>query len=147
MKKECIVCDLDGTLAINNSGRSFYDEMKCYRDDVNVNLCQIIAALMFGLLEFGRDVDFILVSGRKEKSRGETERWLRDKAMIGDCPFTLYMRKDDDNRDDTIVKEEIYNEYIKDQYGVIAWFDDRNKVVKHMRSLGLPVFQVADGDF
>ena len=43
--------------------------------------------------------------------------------------------------------EELYRKYIENQYNVIVWLDDRTSVVNHMRSLGLPVWQVASGDF
>jgi hypothetical protein len=52
------------------------------------------------------------------------------------------MRKTDDNRCDSIVKEEIYNEYIKDKYNVLAVFDDRDRVVDMWRRIGLPTYQV-----
>lgn len=148
-KKIAVVCDLDGTMALNNSGRSYYNEKRCYEDDPNAKVIMVVASLMIGLGDyFGEDnVDFLVVSERKDHARDETMRWLNDKAGLGEVSLKLFMRKSDDNRDDTIVKEEIYREHIEPFYHVIAWFDDRNKVVKHLRSLDIPVFQVADGDF
>ena len=57
------------------------------------------------------------------------------------------MRQAGDNRDDRIVKREIYEREIKGRYNVRFVLDDRNKVVALWRDLGLPCFQVADGDF
>jgi hypothetical protein len=57
------------------------------------------------------------------------------------------MRGNDDNRCDSIVKEEIYNEYIKDKYNVLAVFDDRDRVVDMWRRIGLPTYQVYYGSF
>ena len=58
------------------------------------------------------------------------------------------MRKEKDYRKDSIVKTEIYNEYIKDKYCVTAVFDDRDQVVNDCgRKLGLLCNQVWKGDF
>jgi hypothetical protein len=53
----------------------------------------------------------IVVSGRKDVCREQTLKWLK-KHLSFDVDF-LYMRKTEDIREDSIVKEEIYNEYIK----------------------------------
>lgn len=57
------------------------------------------------------------------------------------------MRPAGDQRDDRIVKEEIYRREIEGKYNVRFILDDRDKVVRRWRELGLPCFQVADGDF
>jgi len=57
------------------------------------------------------------------------------------------MRSQGDTRPDEIVKREIYEEHIKPLYNVDFVLDDRNKVVKMWRSLGLKVLQVAEGNF
>jgi hypothetical protein len=46
-----------------------------------------------------------------------------------------------------VVKLEIFDREIRERYYVVGVFDDRNKVVSMWRSLGLTVYQVADGDF
>ncbi|NBU34805.1 hypothetical protein EBS40_09370 [bacterium] len=53
----------------------------------------------------------------------------------------------DDDRDDRIVKKEIFDAWIKDRYNVKFVLDDRNRVVEMWRSLGLKVLQVGEGDF
>ena len=57
------------------------------------------------------------------------------------------MRRADDNRNDADVKHEIFNTEFRDKYEIEAWFDDRDRVVRRMRKLGVNVLQVADGDF
>ena len=57
------------------------------------------------------------------------------------------MRATGDFRPDSVVKEEIYNNHIKDNYYVAGVFDDRDSVVKLWRDLGLTCFQVYYGDF
>jgi hypothetical protein len=57
------------------------------------------------------------------------------------------MRKHNDNRKDSIIKQEIYDNYIKDKYNVLFVYDDRNQVVNQWRKNKLKVFQVEDGNF
>ena len=59
----------------------------------------------------------------------------------------LLMRKDNDDRKDSIVKKEIYDNEILGKYNVLFVLDDRDQVVKLWRSLGLVCLQVANGDF
>jgi hypothetical protein len=71
--------------------------------------------------------------------------WL-DKH-VGVPHAGLHMRRTGDSRKDSIVKKEIFERELKHAWHIVAVFDDRNQVVKMWRSLGLTVFQVADGDF
>ncbi len=54
------------------------------------------------------------------------------------------MRRDKDNRKDSLVKEELYLEHVAGNYEVAFVVDDRNQVVAMWRSLGLSCFQVAE---
>lgn len=74
----------------------------------------------------------------------ETEKWLADNYIVYD---QLVMRKADDQTKDSIIKQDFYNKYIKGKFNVLGIFDDRNQVVEMWRSLGLPCYQVAEGDF
>jgi len=53
------------------------------------------------------------------------------------------MRRSGDSRDDTIVKEQIYNTYLKDM-NVTLVIDDRPKVIRMWESLGLEVLDVGN---
>jgi hypothetical protein len=88
----------------------------------------------------------ILMSGREEKYRDVTEYWL-GAHNIFPHRIGLIMREAKDNRPDEVVKRELYERHIKDKYTVVAVLDDRNKVVKMWRDLGLTCLQVAEGDF
>jgi hypothetical protein len=37
--------------------------------------------------------------------------------------------------------------YIRGKYNILMWFDDRDRVVRRLRKLGIKVAQVADGEF
>lgn len=57
------------------------------------------------------------------------------------------MRRADDERDDAIVKYEIYRDFIAPEFDVQIAFDDRDRVVKMWRQVGLTCAQVDYGDF
>lgn len=134
----CIICDIDGTLSLMN-GRHPFDEAKYETDRLNVPVFNI-------LVDYAemQDVSIILVSGRMETGRSETEQWLFDHEVPYDM---LVMRESKDYRPDDIVKKELYEKYIKDKFYVDFVLDDRNSVVAMWRSLGLLCLQVYYGDF
>ena len=72
------------------------------------------------------------------------ENWLNKNGFDHDG---LYMRPSNDMRGDDIIKREIYDNKFKNSYNVLGVFDDRNRVVKVWRDLGLKCFQVEEGDF
>jgi hypothetical protein len=57
------------------------------------------------------------------------------------------MRPSNDSRKDEVVKEELYRTHIEKRFNVRFVLDDRDRVVKLWRRLGLPCLQVADGGF
>lgn len=136
-KQNAIIIDIDGTIAHMN-GRSPYDYSKVDTDILD-------SALHYFLMQLPTDIDLLFVSGRmgSKDCRDKTYMWL-DKSFT---KFHLFMRKDKDFRSDDIVKEEIYHTNIEPLYNIIAVIDDRNKVVKMWRNLGLLTFQINDGDF
>lgn len=137
-KPQCIVCDLDNTLVIMGD-RSPYDASKCDEvDSINIAIKDILGMYV-------DTTNIILVSGREEKDRGATERFLDDNCVY----YTkLYMRATNDNRKDSIVKKEIYQTHIEPYYDTFFWLDDRNQVVKMVREdLKIPCLQVNEGNF
>lgn len=130
------IFDIDGTLA-KMTGRSPYDYTKVDTDVINPEVVRLNYIL--GVMH-----KIILVSGRKEECREQTEKWLQDNAIAYN---ELHMRKTGDDRNDAIVKKEIYEEHIKGKTNVLAVFDDRNRVVDMWRSLGLTCLQVDYGNF
>jgi|SRR5881394_2635933 len=138
--KPVIICDIDGTAAKRN-GRSPYDYTKVDTDLPNEPLRTII----YVLHKFGYGI--VYVSGREDtdKCRRDTEKWLVKHSFPRG---KLYMRAEGDRREDSIVKTEIYNRDILANYAnILVVFDDRNRVVKKWRELGLACFQVEEGDF
>lgn len=136
-KLNCYIFDIDGTLAKMN-GRSPYDMTKISTDIPNHNITMIARIISKSGLPI------IIVSGREDSCRDETEDWL----INNNIPFNeLFMRKTGDNRNDAIIKREIYDLELKDKYNILAVFDDRNRVVDMWRSLGITCLQVDYGNF
>ena len=135
-----MIYDLDGTLALMK-GRSPFDWHRVGEDGLNHPIYEIYQGMAFskGIME----TDQIIVSGRSEESMELTKEWLKRYEIQYEG---IYMRKKGDNRKDSIVKEEIWNE-IEKEYNIICMFDDRDQVVEHARSLGYTVAQVAEGNF
>lgn len=135
----CIICDIDGTVA-NMNGRSPYDYTAVDSDLPDTEIIFTVESLVSNL----DGCELIFVSGRSDSCREATIKWLDSVVNID---YKLYMRKNGDWRKDSIIKEELYTEFIKDKYNVWCVFDDRNQTVEKWRELGLLTFQVADGNF
>lgn len=136
---KCIVCDIDGTLAIMGD-RSPYEWHNVGIDLVNEPVKKLLSVYWEFSAMGGECYSIILISGRDEVCRHETEKWLDRNEIKYD---ELFMRKQNDNRKDSIVKEEIYVTDIYPNYDVKFWLDDRNAVVDTVRNkLNLPCFQV-----
>lgn len=130
-----IVIDTDGTTAHHN--RSPYDYARCYTDTPDDNMRLLIQELT----EYHA---IIGMSGRPDTWREMTENWYAEHGI----PFDeFYMREAGDNRNDTDVKQEMVDKYIRGRYNVLMWFDDRDRVVRRLRKLGIKVAQVAYGEF
>lgn len=131
-----ILCDLDGTLAFMN-GRDPYDASTCENDLLNEPVGLVVRT-------FQPTHAILFLSGRSAKHRPQTERWL---ARHGFPVDRLWMRAEGDNRKDSVMKRELYEQHVQGKYYVDFVLDDRNQVVELWRELGLPCFQVAPGDF
>lgn len=134
-----IICDIDGTLA-HMTGRSPYDYTQVHTDTVDV----VVRDILHKYDSDNNSAQIIIVSGREDSCKEVTEKWLKDNNVPYD---EIYMRKAGDLREDSIVKSEIFDMYIRDRFNVLYVLDDRNRVVEMWRELGLKVLQVAEGDF
>ncbi len=133
---DCYLVDIDGTLAINHT-RSPFAWDRVGEDAINPVVAATIAKL-------GRDTNIILLSGRSTVCYDLTVAWLKQfKINYQD----LFMRPANDQRPDDILKSELYYFHIRDRYNVIGVFDDRPKVCRMWRNLGLSVFQVGNPDY
>jgi predicted kinase len=134
-----VICDLDGTLALFD--RDPYDASDCDKDRANLPVLNVLMMARQHMMQI------IFVSGRMEKYGTPTRKFLREKCGLMDNQYLLFMRKDDDFRKDSIIKSEIYENFIRGKWYVDFVLDDRDQVVKFWRSVGLTCFQVAEGNF
>ena len=144
-----IVFDLDDTLSDSTHREHIHDEEHesaeakwdaffeaCDKDLV----CWPIAKLLDSLLS-GNKVE--IWTGRSEKVRAKTERWMRKCLWGWDKIHALRMRAEGDVRPDTEVKAGWIREHGKPD----LVFDDRNKVVKWWREQGVTCCQVKETDY
>lgn len=140
-KQDIILCDIDGTLAIMGD-RSPYNDLEAYKDKPNLPVINLVK------MHRDRGVRVVFLSGRKERSRDVTRKWMANHEIIReDEDIEFYMRPDDDESKDWKLKENIYYKHIRPRYNVLFILDDRNQVVEMWRRNGLTCLQVADGDF
>lgn len=137
--ENCILVDLDGTVALNTGGRSPYDWKRVGEDEPNWPVIKMIQSYLMS-----NNTKLIFMSGRDEVCRKETEEWLR--KYFSDW-HALYMRPQNNTEKDSIIKERLFMNWINGRFNCIGIFDDRLQVCKMWRSLGLQVYQVAEGDF
>lgn len=132
---KCVIVDIDGTAALMNGKRGPFELDKVHLDDCNM-LCH---AMVSGLSQQG--VEVIFLSGREgsETCRELTEQWLADN--YGDVFDKLYMREHRDMRPDSVIKRELFDAHIRGKYHVVGVLDDRPRVARMWRDLGLNVVQ------
>jgi predicted kinase len=134
--QDCYLVDIDGTLAINNT-RNPFEWHRVDEDDLNAAVATLVEKL-------GRDTKIIVLSGRSSVCRDLTISWLKKHGVEH---HDLFMRSADDSRADDILKSELYYLHVRGKYNVLGVIDDRPKVCRMWRDLGLNVFQVGNPDY
>ncbi|MFD7258146.1 AAA family ATPase [Streptomyces sp. NPDC059874] len=133
-----VMCDIDGTLALTGD-RGPYDFSRCELDLLNEPVRHALDAFRRA------DGDaIVLLSGRSEEHRPQTESWLARHEVPYD---ELWMRAAGDTRRDDVVKAELFDAHVRHRYAVRVSLDDRDRVVAIWRRMGLPTWQVNYGDF
>ena len=150
--KNTIIFDLDGTLALIDKRREvstkpngrldwgkFFNSTNIKLDEPNlpvIKMAQLFAEQGFNI---------VILSGRSNKTETATRSWLSKNKV----PFNkLIMRDSETNHftPDWVLKKNMLDENL-DINDVFLVVDDRDRVVKLWRSLGLTTFQVAEGNF
>ena len=119
---QAIIVDIDGTLSIMHD-RGPFDYHLVNNDLPNNPVVDLINTL-------SKQYQIIIVTGRErtEVCEQETIKWLSRYLTFTD--WQLFMRMPKDYRKDGVVKQEIYDNFIKDKYCVAAVFEDRDSAVK-----------------
>ena len=158
------IFDLDGTLALIDHRRHFLDDQAapkrwqkffaaCVDDQPNEPVIRTLQALRRSGAECW------IWSGRSDEVRSQTVEWLCKHGGFGNPSGTLpawpfmhphrfRMRRAGDYMPDDELKMHWLTEMSQaDRSRLVAVFDDRAKVVRMWRSLGVACFQVAEGYF
>lgn len=131
-----VIVDLDGTLA-HMRDRGPFDYERAGEDEVD----EVVRELV---VKAAQDHTIVIVSGRMDTCYDLTASWLERHEV----PFDdLLLRASGDYRPDEVVKREIFEQKIAPRLAIRYVLDDRDKVVRMWRALGLKCLQVADGDF
>lgn len=147
-RQKAIICDLDGTLINIEHRRHFVEgekkDWKSFLHPENLRQDTVNNWCRFIINRVANDVKILYVTGRSENLRQVTKDWCIEHV----CRFNfLFMREEGDYRQDAIIKEDIYKQYIEPQYDVVFCIDDRKSVVDMWRRLGLVCLQCAEGNF
>lgn len=146
--KPIVVCDLDGTLSDGTHRlhllptedlhltESWSEFNKAAFGDSPI---KSTVAVVNGLWMSGFAI--VILTGRSDEVMADTFKWLNENGVKYD---TLIMRRKEDNRKDTIIKEEVLRAIGLEN--IVCAFDDSPNVVKHFRSLGITTYQVTEYD-
>ncbi len=128
-EENMVICDIDGTLA-NAKHRMHYVEgdkkdWKSFFAEVHKDKpIKKIIKMVQDFHKLGNRI--IIITGRNEICREETVKWLKDN----DVPFfTLFMRDEEDHREDFVVKNKILETYFDNRNKIIAVIEDRPQVI------------------
>lgn len=133
-----ILVDIDGTVAVNDH-RGYHEYEKVLDDKPNLPVVRVVQALRRA------GYKLVFLSGRPDWCKEETKQWLR--RHVGEHFHGPYMRKTGDFRNDSIIKPELFDAHVRHNFNIIASLDDRDRVVRAWRNMGITCLQVADGDF
>lgn len=138
-KPKAFMVDIDGTLAHMRDYRKPYDWDKVHIDDLDEVVADIVRTINVPLEYF-----IVVMSGRDGSCQEATEAWLKKNHIPYD---ELFMRAEGDMRKDSVVKAELFDNHVRDNYDVQFVLDDRNQVVAMWRAMGIKTLQVEPGDF
>lgn len=148
--KECIIVDIDGTVADCSHRRKYVEQQpKDWDMFYSLSLVQadrVIESTAKIVRAMAHNYSILYVSGRRRELYWPTVNWLR-KNNLWLYPNKLFMREFDDKRDDVTIKLEIWQDLKARGWKPLLVLDDRNRVVKMWRDQGLICHQVAEADF
>ena len=169
MNKKTVIFDLDGTLANIDTRRNMSLKPNGKLDwDIFADPSSILnwdapndPVIKMAQMFHNDGFKIVIFSGRNDRGFDATVQWLNNNNV----PFDLLVMRPDKFKDkswpiadgnpatpdmrfmpDEILKKKMLDTFV-DINDVFLVVDDRDKVVKMWRDLGLNTFQVAPGDF
>ena len=118
--RKAVIVDLDGTVALVDRRRElamkpngkldwdiFLDPENISLDEPNRPIINLVHLLK------NAEYKIIIVTGRYQRALGETIKWLERNSVPHDAIFT---RANSDYREDSIVKKEIFEHHVQEQW-------------------------------
>lgn len=138
---QAVIFDIDGTLAIMGD-RHPHDGHLVHLDSINEDVRNAL------WLYHDRGARVYIVTGRDEKYREVTEKWLRDNQAYYDHMFMRPTEPDDlPKTEDSVVKHNLFNLHIRPLgHKIVGVYDDRHRVLRMWRKLGLTTFHINGPD-
>lgn len=131
--------DVDGTLMDMGGRRGPYEYDKVLLDTPIQPVVEVVLALQ----KAGHAI--IIMSGREDSCAADT---LSQVEATGIQVAALHMRATGDQRQDAVIKAELFDSHIRNKWNIVAVLDDRQQVVDMYRDrLGIHVLQCAEGNF
>jgi len=166
---QAIIVDLDGTAALKSDSRGYFDNHLVREDECNHAVREAVLGWSARQRQKGMGPHHMVffLSGRENITTDDgrtawdlTSMWLHENGF-SPVPYVLHLRDAGDHRPDVEVKRSMYYTYIapmsyydptsstkQGKYNIHFVLDDRDSVVNLWRNeLGLPTFQVSNGDF
>lgn len=139
-KLTAVIFDVDGTLR-DGPHREHLAQTNQWDEFFAAQMDDIPMTNIIDLAQSLSDTYYIIIlSGSMRREL------LKEYLKKHHIPYDeLYNRDEDDYTPDEVLKTKWYKEYVEPYYDVIAVFDDRNKVVRMWRQLGLTCCQVNEG--
>lgn len=137
---QAVLCDIDGTLAhMTSRGPYDYSDEVIATDEVDEQVVEVLKSL------HNRGYKIIILSGRDGVCKQSTRKWLdTELTQKYRMTFEHYQRAEGDKRPDDVIKEELLHQIIDDGFVPMMVFDDRPRVCRMWRRLGLKVFQMGN---
>lgn len=156
MKKNIVIVDIDGTISkigerlkyLQQEPRdwdSFYND--CFDDTPIPEMVELVSNLINAHCGDHSIYEVVFCTGRREKSREKTTKWFAKICKWSFVECRLLMRKDGDLRSDTVVKPELVHKAGIKFEEIAFVLEDRAKMAKAWRSLGVRCLQVDEGEF
>lgn len=145
--KPTIIFDIDGTLAdiSHRIHHAFNKDWENFKRDFDEDIPIYPIIKMYQTLQESGKYNMIIISGRTEDTRLQTQEWLATHEIKYQV---LLMRKTHDYRPDDVVKHEILTKkLLHDGHYILFAVEDRKRVVDMWRTNGLICLQCASGDF
>lgn len=164
-----IICDLDGTIALDHARNHYLHKTFCprhprsglpptddcvcrpedrdwksYFDACDTDVPNLPVIEMLALYFYSTKHTIWILSGRSMSAFKKTLKWLDDHAVI----YThLQMRGQDDRTDDHKLKLKWADDFGLTPDNTLFVLEDRTRVVEAWRAKGFRCFQVAAGNF